>query len=157
MTFSGSLAILALPLALILAQPASAASSRDVQSLENCVRDSARGASAEQTAGRCIGILSTACRDQNTLGIAECIMNEQAAWDTLLNAWWKPMSAQAKQNGSWDRLLASQRKWIKDRDAACERAYESAGGGSIRVIYGAECQLDMTARKAVSFYYDLYN
>jgi len=50
----------------------------------------------------------------------------------------------------------AQRQWIKDRDAECRRAYDRAGGGSIRVIYGAECQRDLTARKAIEFYFILY-
>ena len=66
------------------------------------------------------------------------------------------MRERARANGSWDRLLASQRQWIKDRDAECQRAYDSAGGGSIRVIYGAECQRNLTARKAIEFYFSLY-
>ncbi|WP_417723718.1 lysozyme inhibitor LprI family protein [Salipiger sp.] len=142
----------ALFLTLLLPLGASAAS-RDAATLERCVTTQSSGSKA-RTLQACLGRF--ACNDQTTIGIAECLMREQRAWDELLNAWWAPMKARAQKNGSWNRLLASQRKWIKDRDAECARRYEEAGGGSIRVIWGAECQRDLTAKKAVDFFFDLY-
>lgn len=82
-------------------------------------------------------------------------MRETAAWDYLLNAWWKPMKARAQANGNWDRLLNAQRQWIKARDAECQRVYDEWRDGSIRVIFAAECQRDLTAKRAVEFYYAL--
>ena len=135
---------------------AQSANPRDVASLEQCVEGYSKGAPQSRVIGGCVGILKARCRDiGTTVGLSECIMREHAAWDHLLNAWWKPMRARAKANGTWDNLLARQRRWIKDRDAECERAYNSAGGGSIRVIYAAECQRDLTAKRAVEFYYIL--
>lgn len=129
---------------------------RDVAAVQGCVDSQSRGTPQAHVIGTCVGIISNSCGDQTTLGISECIMREHAAWDRLLNDWWKPMRARAKADGSWPQLLARQRQWIADRDAECAAAYDSAGGGSIRVIYAAECQRDLTARKAVEFYYSLY-
>ncbi|MBS0124269.1 lysozyme inhibitor LprI family protein [Thetidibacter halocola] len=147
-------------LALFLLVPGAAqaqqAQPADVQTLQSCVQNYANGAPQSRVIGGCVGIIDGAFRNGTTLEIAEGIMREHAAWDTLLNAWWQPMKARAQANGTWDRLLASQRQWIRDRDAECQRAYDSAGGGSIRVIYAAECQRDLTAAKAVDFFYSLY-
>ncbi|MFD1344239.1 lysozyme inhibitor LprI family protein [Litorisediminicola beolgyonensis] len=124
----------------------------DQRALEGCTAGAGQARAAE---ARCIGLLSEGCRDQTTLGISECLMAEQKAWDALLNRWWGPMRERAKANGSWDRLLAGQRAWIAEKEAACQAAYDSAGGGSIRVIYAAECLRDRTAQKAIEFYYSL--
>jgi uncharacterized protein YecT (DUF1311 family) len=143
----------AICLCLLLPVAAGAASS-DAAKLQGCVESSASGPQSG-VLGKCVGMFQPSCKDDTTIGIAECMMREQRGWDELLNAWWTPMKARAQANGSWDSLLAAQRQWIKDRDAECARRYEEAGGGSIRVIYGAECQRDLTAARAVEFFYSL--
>lgn len=145
--------------AIALGGPAAAQptpSPQDVSRVGACVQSAAARASQAQVLSQCAGITIGSCGSQTTIEIADCLMREAGAWDAWLNAWWGPMRERARANGSWDRLLASQRQWIKDRDAECRRAYDSAGGGSIRVIYGAECQRDLTARKAIEFYFSLY-
>ncbi|MCP1168172.1 lysozyme inhibitor LprI family protein [Limimaricola litoreus] len=144
---------------LALGGPAAAQSTpspQDVSRVGACVQSAAARGSQAQVLSQCSDIIAGSCRDQTTIGIADCLMREAGAWDAWLNAWWGPMRAAAQADGSWDRLLAAQRQWIKDRDAECRRAYDRAGGGSIRVIYGAECQRDLTARKAIEFYFHLY-
>ncbi|WP_341211537.1 lysozyme inhibitor LprI family protein [uncultured Limimaricola sp.] len=131
-------------------------SREDVARVGTCVQTAAASGSQAQVLAQCSDIIAGACRGQTTLEIADCVMREAGAWDSWLNAWWGPMRARAQANGSWDRLLAAQRQWIKDRDAECARAYDRANGGSIRVIYGADCQRDLTARKAIEFYFSLY-
>ena len=137
-----------------MAQGAPDPTAAQIRALETCVDRASHGAPQASVVAACTG--RTACADQTTVGIAQCLQTETAAWDVLLNRWWKPMKARAQADGSWNRLLASQRKWIKDRDAACEKAYNDAGGGSIRVIWAAECFRDRTAAKAVEFYHALY-
>ncbi|MGR3464365.1 lysozyme inhibitor LprI family protein [Limimaricola sp.] len=131
-------------------------SSQDIARVGDCVQTNAARGSQAQVLSRCTEIIAGACRGDTTIEIADCLMRETAAWDAWLNAWWAPMRERAKANGTWERLLASQRRWITERDAECRRAYDSAGGGSIRVIYGAACHRDLTARKAVEFYFSLY-
>ncbi|ETX29460.1 lysozyme inhibitor LprI family protein [Roseivivax isoporae] len=137
---------------------AQTADPRDVVALETCVADVARSNPFEATVAECTGALSATCGAEmsTTNAIAGCIMDEGRAWDALLNRWWEPMKASAQAAGTWDTLLGQQRRWIAEKEAACQRAYDRAGGGSIRVIYGAECFRDWTARKAVEFYYALY-
>ena len=139
---------LILCLSLALPTPALAAS-RDATMLERCVQSYGAGPQSE-VIERCVGMFQPRCKEQTTIGIAECLMREQRAWDELLNLWWAPMKARAQANGTWDALLAAQRQWIKDRDAECARRYDAADGGSIRVIWGAACQRDLTAAKAVA-------
>jgi uncharacterized protein YecT (DUF1311 family) len=145
--------------ALAFGEPATAQttpSREEVSRVGACVQAAAARGSRSQVLSQCTDIIAGGCRSQTTIEIADCVMREAGAWDSWLNAWWGPMRARAQANGSWDRLLAAQRQWIKDRDAECRRAYDRAGGGSIRVIYGAECQRDLTARKAIEFYFILY-
>ncbi|WP_306154911.1 lysozyme inhibitor LprI family protein [Roseovarius sp. MMSF_3281] len=134
---------------------AQTASRSDVAQIEECVRNYSKGAPQERVIGGCVGIIDGACRSKTTIEIADCIMRETAAWDHLLNAWWKPMKERAQADGSWNRLLDAQRQWIKERDAECQRVYDEWRGGTIRVIFAAECQRDLTAKRAVEFYYAL--
>lgn len=52
-----------------------------------------------QGARACVGVQSDACSDdpdnQTTFGMMSCAMAERDAWDALLNAWWKPLRANA--------------------------------------------------------------
>ena len=132
------------------------ARSGDVAKLRQCVENYSKGAPQSRANGGCVGIVGSACGGETTLAISECLQRETAAWDALLNEWWTPLRAKAKADGSWNRLLAAQRQWIKDRDAECRRVYDEAGGGSIRVIWAAECMRDLTAKRAVEFFYMLY-
>lgn len=130
-----------------------------IDRIEKCVAANSAGQPQSSALSSCVGQVATDCSSnssETTVSLASCLEREHGAWDALLNAWWKPLRARAKGNGTWDALLASQRQWIKDRDAECQRAYDAAGGGSIRVIYGWECQRDLTAQKAVEFFYQLY-
>ena len=134
---------------------AQSASRSDVAQIEQCVRNYSKGAPQERVIGGCVGIIDGGCRNKTTIEIADCIMRETAAWDHLLNAWWTPMKERAQADGSWNRLLNAQRQWIRERDAECQRVYDEWREGSIRVIFAAECQRDLTAKRAVEFYYAL--
>ena len=129
---------------------------QDIANIEQCVRSVGARGNQRQVFRSCTELIAGPCRNGTTLEIADCLMRETNAWDTWLNAWWKPMRTRAEANGSWERLLAAQRQWIKDRDAECFRAYDSVDGGSLRVIYGAACHRDLAARKAIEFYFSLY-
>ena len=101
----------------------------------------------------CLGKAAEACskahqQPETTLAISQCLMAENAAWDTLLNREYnKTRALMSDQPGLADTLLAAQRAWIAFRDAECTLAYDRSGGGSIRVIDAAECQMRMTAQR----------
>ena len=100
---------------------------------------------------------------QTTVGMAECLGAETQAWDSLLNALWPRLKAAAQDAdavespqdmglpGRAESLLAAQRAWIAFRDAECRHAYAQGGMGTIRTLYGASCQLDETAERALEF------
>jgi uncharacterized protein YecT (DUF1311 family) len=101
----------------------------------------------------CIGKAATACskaheQPETTLAISQCMMAENTAWDDLLNREYKKTRSQmSDQPGLADTLLAAQRAWIAFRDAECTLAYDRYGGGSMRVIAAADCQMRQTARR----------
>lgn len=107
----------------------------------------------------CVGQPAAACAKaqlppDTTVAISQCLMAEAAAWDVLLNREYKT----ARQNlahvdGVTDTLLTAQRAWIALRDADCTVAYDKYGGGSMRAISAADCQLRHTARRT----FDLHN
>ncbi len=103
----------------------------------------------------CIGIASAACQvatpgGDTTLGISQCAMAETAAWDAILNREYRAARSDfADIPGIGDLLLAAQRGWIALRDADCRIAYDRWGGGSMRNIASANCQMEHTAQRAL--------
>lgn len=127
---------------------------------------SAAGGDADGAGARsCVGQETAACIDrpenQTTTGMTACALAERDAWDALLNLWWKPLRAHALKldEASGDTgsppaapmLQEAQRAWLAFRDAECAYDHALAGGGTIRQIYGAECQLRLTAARALRF------
>lgn len=123
----------------------------DEAAVEACFAQAGRG---DVNPG-CLGNAAEVCQKshtqgETTLGISECLMAEAAAWDDLLNREYKlTRDAFADQPGLPDRLLEAQRAWIAFRDAECTLAYDSYGGGSMRVIAAADCRLRHTARRTL--------
>ncbi len=114
----------------------------------------------------CLGTMSTTCMDSqdgghSTLGMTSCLNAEAKVWDTFLNAEYKATRAFAKAMDAdeaeyfpqfarrAETLLAAQRAWIAFRDAECDRAYADWGSGSMRNIAWADCQMQMTADRAI--------
>ncbi len=138
---------------------AAAAAADDAQRIEGCL------ATAEARTD-CIGVIARDCEGigGTTQSIAACYEREAAGWDRLLNAWWPRMRALAHAADASNRdqfgadfrsaaetQLAAQRAWIAFRDAECAHQYLLSAGGSIRVIVGAICRLDVTARRVIDF------
>jgi uncharacterized protein YecT (DUF1311 family) len=46
-------------------------------------------------------------------------------------------------------LRASQRSWIRTRDAACQRAWDDAGGGQVSELERKSCMLRQTIARTV--------
>ena len=102
----------------------------------------------------CIGVAARACHSvpgmDTTMGIGDCLMAEQAEWDEILNREYQETRKHLLDSEVPDtRLRDAQRAWITLRDADCDVAGERYGGGSLRIIAYANCQLDHTARRAL--------
>lgn len=136
--------LLLLPAPTMAQQPA-----LDPAIVEACVSDTPRG----DLAPACIGAAAKQCQQapggDTTLGIAECVMGEHAAWDAALNREYKAARAAFQDDPAADSLLAAQRAWIAWRDAECAFQYDRYGGGSMRTIASANCQMSMTAQRAL--------
>lgn len=105
----------------------------------------------------CIGIAANLCQSQpgrsDTVSIGGCLMSEMAEWDRILNreytATRDAYAARTDAPGLVDSLKVAQRAWIALRDADCSVAYDRYGGGSMRSIASAECEMTHTARRAL--------
>lgn len=105
----------------------------------------------------CAGQAARECQERpggdTTLGITECLMAETAVWDTLMQA------ALARQQGTLGtpalvaQLTAAQTAWATYRDTQCGLIYGIWIDGSIRTIMAADCQLVMTAQRAVELHH----
>ncbi len=111
----------------------------------------------------CIGAAVNACQMQEggstTIGTADCLISENAAWDELLNTNYQALrdGFRGRVGGGQDlsgeelniRLRDAQRAWIAFRDAECGFRYDIYRGGTIRSIVGANCLMTMTAQRAL--------
>lgn len=121
---------------------------------EGVVRACFEDASRDSLDPDCIGVAARQCQKapggSTTLGIAQCLMAEHAEWDSILNEQYKRMRDHyASDQTATDSLRAAQRAWITFRDAECAFQYDRYGGGSMRTIASAGCQMGMTARRAL--------
>lgn len=116
-----------------------------------CVLQAGKG----DTDPDCIGVAAGACQTatpsgSTTVGISECLMSENAVWDRLLNQEYQAnRDAFADTPGMNEKLQTAQRAWIALREADCQIAYDRYGGGSMRTIASAACQMEHTARRAL--------
>ena len=130
--------------------------------LNGCL-DAATDSEGLQT---CVGTMATTCMDSQegghtTLGMTSCLNAEAKVWDQFLNIEYKATRAHAKAMDAdeaeyfpefarrAEALLAAQRAWIAFRDAECDLAYAEWGSGSMRNIAWADCQMQMTAERAI--------
>lgn len=112
----------------------------------------------------CVGEAASLCMDiteggYSTFGMQDCLMQEMGVWDELLNEAYADARATAKSLDKADQanfpeyavrdtqVRDAQRAWITFRDANCAMDYGLWGSGSMRVIWGAECLLRMTAER----------
>ena len=86
---------------------------------------------------------------------------EADAWDTLLNRNYQvsleaaaDVDAELNESGTTSEaeadLRTAQRAWIAFRDAECDRQFSFYAGGTIRTVVYAQCQLSMTAERALA-------
>jgi len=125
-------------------------------------------AAAEDSGGReaCIGRSADQCADtpdgSTTAGLGICFGTERDFWDVRLNQAYhtlleieKGNAAALAQSGSAaaspsEALQAMQRAWIAWRDAACAYEVSGWGGGTGGGPAGAECEMQVTGRQALS-------
>lgn len=121
----------------------------DQGAVETCFDQTGQGLEMPDCVGEAADICSKRHEQpETTLAISQCLMAENSAWDALLNREYKKSKAIfADTPGLADTLLTAQRAWIAFRDADCAVAYDQWGGGSMRVISAADCQLRHTARR----------
>ena len=128
------------------------ADAQELARVEACLAAKADNNKATPNFSECVGITLDDCMDRpggaTTLGIVECHKAETAAWDVLLNRYYKQA-----QIGLSAELITSlrdvQRSWITFRDLSCRFAYDWAGGGTIRGPLAADCLLRKTAEQAL--------
>lgn len=120
----------------------------------------------------CIYSVSAACQEKteggySTIGMTQCNHSETVAWDVLLNEEYaltmrdfKLMDEDDKtynpdlpeEATRADTLKKAQRAWIAFRDAECANEYAIWGMGSMRLIVGSACMLDMTAGRTIELW-----
>lgn len=86
-------------------------------------------------------------RKDTTVAIMDCLNGLTAQWDKRLNAAYqaalKASESPARKNG----LVRAERAWLAFRTANC--GWYDSQEGTIRMIAGADCMLDMTKTRAV--------
>ncbi|WP_127109784.1 lysozyme inhibitor LprI family protein [Pararhodobacter zhoushanensis] len=156
----------ALALAVAMIMPAAAQAEEPFAGFMTGVAACLDASEDEAAARACIGVGSGACMDgapggQSTVGMMSCLLAERDAWDVLLNEEYQSARTAARQMDAAeqpanpefavraDRLRDAQRAWIAFRDANCAMEYAVWGGGSMRQITGADCQMQMTAERTI--------
>ncbi len=113
----------------------------------------------------CIGQAATACMQgeggSTTVGMVECLGQETAQWDKLLNDHYAKAltafqadDAELKALGSAAPpaapvLQQAQRNWVAYRDKSCEFEAVRYQGGTAGGPASAGCMLDLTAAQAL--------
>jgi uncharacterized protein YecT (DUF1311 family) len=97
--------------------------------------------------------LSTQGADEDctgtTLATTNCLFEHYKTADTILNTVYRKAMKTAAERGPKDaaKLRGAQRKWIAYRDATCQAAYTSFGGGSGGPAEKALCLLQITRER----------
>lgn len=83
-----------------------------------------------------------------TPAMAECMDAELDRQDARLNQAYKMVMGRLPQKRK-TALRASQRQWIRKRDATCQRAYDAAGGGTASGLEKLGCLTSETVRRTI--------
>jgi len=114
----------------------------------------------------CVGDAASLCMDieeggHSTLGMMSCLLKERDVWDEQLNEAYGLARDTARFLDKEDleffpefavrdtQVRDAQRAWIAYRDAKCDMEYGLWGSGSMRQIIGADCLMQMTARRTL--------
>jgi uncharacterized protein YecT (DUF1311 family) len=118
----------------------------DTETITACL---AAARKANQGGRDCIGRVSNPCIDKNgsTIGMAQCMNDEMAVWDKLLNSEYKRLLGALDPKDA-ETVRKAQRAWIVSRDADC-KATDDISGGTISIINSASCLLGATGERVV--------
>lgn len=98
----------------------------------------------------CIGALSGTCLDEDTQGttvsMRQCIGQEHAAWDQLLNEDYQTLLASLDSDADRTSLRDAQRLWNQFVAAFCPLSYQF-NQGSMFLLTADQCMMEMTARQ----------
>ena len=150
----------AVPAASAAAGDAPAAPGPDARFVAQCLDvHLPRGAAAAEA--RCVGILSLSCMNrpegETTIGQSACLLREAAAWETLMHVSLEALSARvaardaavAPKGDASVLLVRAQEAWADYAEAECGYAYALWGEGSFRQVAGADCRMNVLARRAI--------
>jgi len=99
-------------------------------------------------------------KGETTVGMVACMLAEAQVWAVWLDTEYRASMDWAEAQDEAERaafpefanrataLRDAQRAWIAFRDAECGLAYALWGAGSMRLLAGADCRLEMTAARA---------
>jgi len=130
----------------------------DPQLVRSCFATTKIGAMYPPCLGQASGQCQTQPGGSTTIGITDCILAETREWDAILNEQYQATQAHAAEMDTAvpssmmdrsDALRDAQRAWIAFRDADCGARYAMWQDGTIRTIVGANCQMTMTAQRAI--------
>lgn len=131
----------------------------DQPTVRACFSETPTGAIYPDCIGRAAGQCQETPGGSTTIGISDCILLETAEWDAILNEEYAATQALNAQLDDaqpppfidrTDALRDAQRAWIAFRDTDCTAQYAMWQDGTIRTIVGANCQLTMTAQRAIA-------
>lgn len=116
-----------------------------------------RGAAvAEQ---RCVGLIAAGCMNRpegaTTVGQSACLLREASAWEHAMSAQYDGLLARvsahddASRAGAAEALAKAQSAWAIYAEAECGYAYALWGEGRFRQVAGADCRLNILARRAI--------
>ena len=152
------LSAVALAAALLAAPQARADEGQDSAFVSACLDvHLPRGAAvAEQ---RCVGLIAAGCMNRpegaTTIGQSACLLREASAWEHAMNAQYDGLLARvaghdgASRAGAAEALANAQTTWATYAEAECGYAYALWGEGSFRQVAGADCRLNVLARRAI--------
>lgn len=149
--------VLVIPFLACLSAPASAddgtPTDADRRAIARCLDKVAQQQADGETAERndCIGTVSAPCLDKpenyTTVGQIDCASREASVWDEMLNKNYAELK-KALDGKAFAAVREAQRKWIAFRDADCAVPQTMFEGGSIAGPISADCDLQLTARRA---------
>ena len=86
------------------------------------------------------------------MGVANCIMAERDIWENFREDQLKLKLAELNErdDGSAEALRDAETAWLAYREAECLMRYLVWQRGTIRSILAAGCDLQLTARRAIT-------
>ena len=151
--------------ALCLAAPAAAEGPDDLVARYGPALDACYRAAETADLMGCRGAVADPCmareeKGETTVGMVACMLAEAQVWAVWLDTEYRASMDWAEAQDEAERaafpefanrataLRDAQRAWIAFRDAECGLAYALWGAGSMRLLAGADCRLEMTAARA---------